>query len=65
MEAVDPKLIYSTVSRITPIIPLYSWNVYIMASNQLRYHLSEGIDHLSARCLILLLNMSILSKFFY
>lgn len=29
MEAVDPKLIISPVSRITAIIPLYTWNVYI------------------------------------
>lgn len=25
----DPKLINSTVSRITPIIPLHTWSVYI------------------------------------
>lgn len=29
METVDPKLINSTVSKITPIIPLHTWSEYI------------------------------------
>lgn len=64
MEAVDPKLVNSTVSRITPIIPLYTWNVYIMEIS-LDITFSAGIDHLSPRCLTLLLEMHILSNCFH